>query len=225
MIYFAHRGASAYAPANSREAFLLARKQGATCYELDVHLTRDHRLPVQHDYIVGDTAHAVQDFTWPELKKFCERRQIARPALLEEILPIVAPELTWLNIEFKNDDNVYPGIVQTVLDLLKQQAPQLLPKVLFSSFDIATLQQLRALFAQANIGLLTRNFDPLQARDLGAYSVHINQTRVTAQIIKACHQENRRVFVYTVNTRADQERLEELGVDGIFTDKPDLFLK
>ena len=224
MIIFAHRGASAQAPANSKEAFLLARKQGASCYELDIHLTQDNRLPVQHDYVVGDTAHAVQDFTWPELKNFCAQNQIARPALLEEILPVVEPELACLNIELKNDDNVYPGIEQALLDLLMHHAPNLLPKILFSSFDILTLQRVRSLAPQAKIGLLTRAFNLSHAQDLNAYSVHLNQTRVTPQIVQACHADGRRVFIYTVNTKEDKERLAQMGVDGIFTDRPDLFL-
>ena len=147
------------------------------------------------------------------------------PPLLEEILPIVRPDLMCLNIELKNDDNVYPGIEKVLLDLLNQHAPDLLPNILFSSFDFPTLQRLRALNAQVYIGLLTRAFDPAQARALNAYSVHINQTRLTPQIVHACHAENRKVFVYTVNTQADAQKLAQLGADGIFTDVPDLFLK
>ena len=37
---FAHRGASAYAPENTMEAFELAAKQGADGIELDVHVTK-----------------------------------------------------------------------------------------------------------------------------------------------------------------------------------------
>ena len=225
MIYFAHRGASKQAPANSKEAFALARKQGASCYELDVHLTRDGRLPVQHDYTVGNTEHRVQEFTWPQLQAFCAENGIACPALLEDVLPVVRPELACLNVELKNDDNVYPGIEKALLDLLHTCAADLLPKILFSSFDVSTLQRLRTLAAQANIGLLTRAFDPEQARALNARSVHINQTRVTAQMVQACHAENRKVFVYTVNTLAAAQQLEQMGVDGIFTDVPELFLK
>ena len=46
---WAHRGASAYAPENTLEAFSLAAEQGADGVELDVQLTRDHQLVVAHD--------------------------------------------------------------------------------------------------------------------------------------------------------------------------------
>lgn len=46
---FAHRGASAYAPENTMEAFELAAKQGADGIELDVHVTKDGEVVVTHD--------------------------------------------------------------------------------------------------------------------------------------------------------------------------------
>ena len=46
---FAHRGASAYAPENTLEAFRLAMEQGADGIELDVQLTKDGELVVIHD--------------------------------------------------------------------------------------------------------------------------------------------------------------------------------
>ena len=46
---WAHRGASAYAPENTLEAFKLAAGQGADGVELDVQLSRDNELVVAHD--------------------------------------------------------------------------------------------------------------------------------------------------------------------------------
>jgi len=49
---WAHRGASAYAPENTMEAFILAQKMGADGIELDIHLTRDGHIVVAHDETV-----------------------------------------------------------------------------------------------------------------------------------------------------------------------------
>ena len=46
---WAHRGASAYAPENTLEAFRLAAEMGADGVELDVQLSRDGELVVAHD--------------------------------------------------------------------------------------------------------------------------------------------------------------------------------
>jgi glycerophosphoryl diester phosphodiesterase len=35
------------------------------------------------------------------------------------------------------------------------------------------------------------------------------------------HADGRKLFVFTVNEPSDMERLEQMGVDGIFTDFPD----
>ena len=48
----AHRGASAYAPESSLEAFELAHKHFATDIEMDVHCTKDGKFVVRHDSVV-----------------------------------------------------------------------------------------------------------------------------------------------------------------------------
>ncbi|HEX6419546.1 MAG TPA: glycerophosphodiester phosphodiesterase [Acidimicrobiales bacterium] len=50
---FAHRGARAYAPENTIEAFTLALRLGATGLESDVWLTADGEAVLDHDGVVG----------------------------------------------------------------------------------------------------------------------------------------------------------------------------
>jgi len=50
----AHRGASAAAPENTIEAFLLARELGADWVELDARRTADDRIVVHHDAELAD---------------------------------------------------------------------------------------------------------------------------------------------------------------------------
>ena len=52
MIGFAHRGARAYAPENTLEAFQLALRLGATGVETDIWLTRDGVPVLDHDGVV-----------------------------------------------------------------------------------------------------------------------------------------------------------------------------
>lgn len=224
MIYFAHRGASSLAVQNTLPAFEKARALGAQYYELDVHLTADGKLAVHHDYSLKDTAGIeveIGSLTVEELKKIpLHNRFLAEPVfvpLLQEVLPAVTPHLTLLNIELKNDDNRYPGIEKKLLACL-QNFPSLLPKILFSSFDYDTLARLRALDKQVRIGLLTRDFEVSKPLALQAESVHINQTRLTPQILACCHANGLKVYCYTVNEPAQAQQLAAAGVDGIFTD-------
>ena len=230
MIYFSHRGANTFCVQNTVPAFALAHTQGARKFELDVHLLKDGRLAVHHDYSLLSTAGKdvlLADLTEEELKKIPLQNPFGDEdvfvALLEEILPVVSPGLELLNIELKNDDNRYPGIEKVLLTALENR-PHLLQKILFSSFDYDTLARLRALAPQARIGLLTRAFDVKQALTLRAESVHINQTRFTSQVAQICHENNLRVYLYTVNEAAAAAQLAQNGADGIFTDKIHLFL-
>ena len=231
MIYFAHRGASIELPQNSVAAFARARALGATAYELDVHLLRDGQLAVHHDYSLLATTGADAPLgtltqadlaQYPLLNAFTAEKYTI--PLLRDVLPVVRENLACLNIEIKNDGNYYPGIEKVLLDELHAQAPEMLPKILFSSFDYSTLARLRELDKSVRIGRLCRAFDVQEALALGARSVHMNQSRLTPEIINACHENGLQVFAYTVNTQAEAERLASMGADGIFTDRIDLFV-
>ena len=231
MIYFAHRGASAERPQNSVASFARARALGATAYELDVHLLRDGQLAVHHDYSLLATTGVdapLGTLTQADLAKYpllnaftAEKCTIP---LLRDVLPVVRENLACLNIEIKNDGNYYPGIEKVLLNELHAQAPEMLPKILFSSFDYPTLARLRELDKSVRIGRLSRAFDVQEALALGARSVHMNQSRLTLEIINACHENGLQVFAYTVNTQEDAARLASMGADGIFTDRIDLFV-
>ena len=232
MIYFAHRGASAHAPANSLPAFALAREAGCTHYELDVHLSKDGYLIVHHDYFLGtDTScdkeikkATLDDIRHCRIIHSFNKDIIVSPPLLREVFPVIIEELELLNIEIKNDDGVYPDIEEILWKRVSLHGPEAVKKMLFSSFDYPTLQRLRKIAPAAQIGLLMREFDPQKAHNINAYSVHINKTRITKEIVDICHAEGRKVFVYTVNDQYTAHLLERLGVDGIFTDDPALFL-
>ncbi len=232
MKYFAHRGASAHAPANTLPAFALAREAGCTRYELDLHMSKDGQLIVYHDYNLGAHTSSQRDIKDMRLEDIRRCRIIhsfdpalnVHPPLLREVLPVVVEDLDTLNIEIKNDDNIYPGIEEILWKEIHPLGPGVLKKILFSSFDYPTLQRLRKIAPQAHIGLLTRLFEPQKAHNLNAFSVHMNKTRITKEIIDICHSEGREVYVYTVNDKYTARSLERIGADGIFTDDPAVFL-
>lgn len=222
MIYFSHRGANTLRVQNTAAAFARAHAQGARCFELDVHLLKDGALAVHHDYSLLSTAGVnvqLKDLVAADLKQYPLKNPFTQePAyvpLLAEVLPVLAPQLELLNIELKNDGNIYPGLEETVLRAVPEK---LLPKILFSSFDYPTLQRLRALAPQVRIGQLTRAFNVQEALAVKAESVHTNYIRFTPQMAQVCHANGLKVYCYTVNDCALADRLEQEGVDGIFTD-------
>ena len=53
------------------------------------------------------------------------------------------------------------------------------------------------------------------------YSPHYSL--VTPELLAACRSKGMKLIPWTVNTKAEIERLRQLGVDGIITDYPNLF--
>lgn len=215
MLIIAHRGASAYAQENTLNAFDLAFKFGATWLETDIQRSKDGVLVLYHDYILKN-GKKIKNCNYNYLKKF-------NVPTLADLLKITHEKFT-LNLEIKNDDNIYPNIEKEILAELNLAKNIKKEQILISSFDIPTLQKIRALDSKINIGVLTRNFEVKIPLSLKAKSVNISAKRVTKNIIKICHENGLKVLVYTVNDLQIYRKLKSWGTDGIFSDNPVLAL-
>ncbi len=211
MLIIAHRGASAYAQENTLKAFDLAFKLGATWLETDVQRSSDGALVLYHDYNLKN-GKKIKDCTFDYLKKF-------NIPTLSDLLKITPKNCT-LNLEIKNDDNIYPGIEKQILAELNIVKNISQNQILISSFAVESLQKIRALNKNISIGVLTRNFEVKTPLSLKAKSVNISVKRVTKKIIETCHKNNLKVLVYTVNDLQTYHKLQAWKVDGIFSDNP-----
>lgn len=211
MLVIAHRGASAYAQENTLKSFDLAFKFGATWLETDVQRTKDSVLVLYHDYNLKN-GKRIKDCSYNYLKKF-------NVPTLADLLKITPKNFT-LNLEIKNDDNIYPNIEKQILEELKKAKNIKKEQILISSFAVKSLQKIRALDKQINIGVLTRNFEIKIPLSLNAKSVNISAKRVNKKIIETCHKNNLKVLVYTVNDFKTYQKLKRWNTDGIFSDNP-----
>lgn len=85
----AHRGASAYAPANSIAAVTAARGFGATDVEVDLHSTADGAFVITHDGLLdGDDPRWISQLSMDEYRAVCARTD-STPLLLDELLGVV----------------------------------------------------------------------------------------------------------------------------------------
>ncbi|KAF0127796.1 MAG: hypothetical protein FD189_1262 [Elusimicrobia bacterium] len=240
MKVISHRGASGYAPENTLKAFELAARMGSRDFEFDVHRTRDGKLVVHHDYDLSHTAGAparIADLDYAELSRlnaaahFAADPSFQRVPLLEEVLEIAAPAADWINFEVKNDGDAYPGIEAELLAALKGR-PGLFEKALVSSFDHGTLRRFRALSPDLGLGWLGHRLSEillapavLKARAIGAASFHLALRIAFRPNVALLRKAGFAVRVYTVNLKKDALRMKEIGVDGIFSNYPDIMDK
>jgi glycerophosphoryl diester phosphodiesterase len=233
-IIFAHRGSSAQAPENTLAAFKLALTQQADAIELDVKLSADGQVIVIHDSSVDRTTNGhgkVEDMTLAELKVLdagsFRGREFAGEKIptLEEVFEAVGKRM-FINIELKNHRMRGEDLVETVCMLVKKH--QMQKHVMFSSFFPNALSKTHSYLPDVPRGLLALNgFLGVWARSFGFSfgkydALHANLQDFTQQEVTRVHRLKRRVHVYTVNQEEDMRRLFKWGVDGIFTDNPQL---
>jgi glycerophosphoryl diester phosphodiesterase len=236
-VIFAHRGASAYAPENTLAAFELALNQQADAIELDVKLSADGHVIVIHDSTVDRTTNGygkVEDLTLANLKALDVRsfpdNQFAEEKIptLEEVFEAVGKR-TFINIELKNQKARGEDLVETVCMLIKKH--QMQKRVMFSSFYPTVLSKTHSYLPNVPRGLLAWNgFLGVWARSFGFSfgkyeALHPYLQDFTQHEVTRVHRLKRRIHVYTVNKADDIRRLFKWGVDGIFTDDPQLAVK
>ena len=146
---WAHRGASAYAPENTIPAIQQAIEMGADGVELDVQRTIDGQLVVIHDETINRTSNGfgrVADLTLEQLRLcnfsngFVGHRKVQIPTL-REVLELLEPTRLRINIELKNNIELYPGMENDALTIVQEAG--MLHRMLFSSFNHFALANLR----------------------------------------------------------------------------------
>lgn len=223
MLFFAHRGASGYEPENTLRSFCRALDMGASWVEADVFAV-EGELVVIHDEHLERTTDGRGMVT--DCSLACLRRLKAgdgeRIPLLREVLEVIAGR-AGINIELKGGGTA--DLTVTLVEEFVKAGRMSADDFLISSFDRCLLHRFRRLLPSVRIGLLYRGyprFYPRHARELGAYSLHVPQSVLTRRLVAEAHDRGLKVFVYTVNSKEDVIRLATMGVDGIFTDYPDL---
>jgi glycerophosphoryl diester phosphodiesterase len=104
--------------------------------------------------------------------------------------------------------------------------------VLVSSFNLATVDRMRALVPTLPTGWLVVGADPADALAVAHDHAHSAQhphvgsvpEGADAELVADAHARGLNVNVWTVNDPADLRRLAAAGVDAVITDLPDLAL-
>jgi len=228
----AHRGASAYRPENTLEAFSKAIELGADGIELDVHLTKDGEMVVAHDARLERVSNGtgyINDHTLGELKSLDFSRllsgTVCRIPTLSEVFSLVKPFALTVNIEVKTTERLYPGLCEKLIGLAEEFAMG--DRILYSSFNHYSLREIKQINPGAKIGLLYElaMVDPwVYANYVGADAIHPHYYVIAAlpETVKRCHENGIKVNVWTVDESEAIKLMLKSEVDGIITNKPDV---
>ena len=232
MINFAHRGSSKYFPENTILSLKEGIKSGSNGLEIDVHKTKDNKLVVIHDEDIQRTFKGkglVKNMTLEELRSFkCRNKNFednleCRIPTLSEVLDIIKDTNVILNIELKTDEIHYEDIEKDVIELVNRYG--LKRQIILSSFNHESIRICREIDSEIETGLLYyKEIENMvqYAKKLGANAIHLDLRLVSEELIKEANENNIKVNIYTVNSPIYMRKLIKAGVNGIFTDYPDL---
>lgn len=252
ILNIAHRGASGHAPEHTPEHTLLAYKLGEKMkghyIEIDLQMTKDGHLIAMHDETLDRTTNGtgfVKDHTLAEIKqldagswfneKYPDKAKSEYVGLkvptLEEIFETFGMGSRYY-IETKSP-HLYPGMEEKLMRLLKKY--RMLgknshsSKVLLQSFSKESLLKLRKLHPQAPLiqlisgsGKAEITDEELQHIRSYAIGIGINYKRIDKEFIHQVRANHLLIHPYTVNNRSDMEKLLDWGVNGMFTNFPDV---
>jgi glycerophosphoryl diester phosphodiesterase len=216
----AHRGASAARPENTVEAFRHAAELGADAVELDVRRTADGVLVVHHDAGVAGTS--LVTMTHHEMLE----RSPTIPTLPDAL---AACEGMWVNIEVKNyqaepDWDPKRTVVVGVMEIVV--ATGWADRVLISSFDLESAVAARGTVRSGwliptTIDTLTA-ISQMPALDTAHPAFGSLNGHIASHAVSAAHRRGMELLTWTVDDPEEMVRLANAGVDGIFTNVPDV---
>jgi len=233
----AHRGISAKAPENTLAAFSMAAStEGIDMIELDVRLSLDEEVVVFHDRSLQRTTTGngiVRRYTLQEIKQF-DAGSWFHPSFSHERVPTLVEVLNLVrgrllvNIEIKSDlfHREPKGLLETkVLQVVEECG--MLDQVLISSFDHQLIARLKHICPHVQTGTLYnlyRDFtktpsDIALRADAAAFICAKHE--ITRSMVNDAQRHRIAVYVYTLDSIRDAEKIRALGVDGIMSNRAD----
>ncbi|MCI5654413.1 MAG: glycerophosphodiester phosphodiesterase [Lachnospiraceae bacterium] len=221
----AHRGSSSGAPENTMAALEKAVEEMADRAEIDVQETADGVIVLCHDTSLKRVAgvnKTVSDLTLEQIKKldvgswFSSEYQGEQIPTLEEVMEYAKGKID-LNIEIKNLGNS-SGLPEKVIELVEKHEMQ--EQCVITSTNRFYLKRVKAVNPEIRTGYIISaaygNFYSDEFIDL----ISIRSSFVTERMIESAHEAGKAVHAWTVNGKVEMERLKQLGVDDMITDRP-----
>ncbi|MEN2414178.1 glycerophosphodiester phosphodiesterase [Flavobacterium mesophilum] len=223
MLKIAHRGAKAYEPENTLQAFQKALDLHSDGIELDVHLSSDGHIIVIHDETIDRTTNGkglINTFSLSEIKSFLIDEKYQIPTL-NEVFDLVDKKCL-INIELKGLGTA-PKVVRLIEEYISEKKWNY-NNFIISSFDWNMLQETSSLNPNIPIGVLTEENieDALAfAESIKAKAIHPDFQLLNKENVQQIQEKGFLVFPWTVNSDEDIQKVKSYKANGIISDNPD----
>ncbi len=231
-----HRGAAGYAPENTLVSLEKAAALGVRWVEFDTKISADGVPVVFHD----DKLERTTDGRGPVAKMPLAELQALDAGtwfggnFAGEPVPTLGQAMATLsrlglgaNVEIKASPGREAETGNAVGGVLKSNWPETLPPPLISSFDAETLTAAGAAAAEIPRAFLVFKIPRdwrARLEDLGSAALHCQAKHLTQKKARAVLDGGFQLRVFTVNDRAEAEKLFGWGVDAVISDYPDRLL-
>jgi glycerophosphoryl diester phosphodiesterase len=225
VLNIAHRGASGYAPENTRAAFEKAIAMGADMIETDVQLTYDNELVLIHDWRVNRTSDSqgpVSDLTLAALRTLDIGSWFAPDYAGERVVTVgemLGDYLPRLPVVFEIKD---PRAAKPLIEALVHA--DVLDRVHVTSFFWTALLDARSVNSNVTLGFLTTQFDDDTVKRCvrrGIQQICPHVDGLTQRRVDAAHAQGLVVRAFGISEQYQVDRLFETGADGATVNWPD----
>lgn len=227
----AHRGASEYAPENTFAAFEKALDLNFDYIELDIRLTKDHRLVVIHDGDVSRTTNGegfVKDLTYEYLKTL-DAGSWFSPEFAGESIPLLRDVLNryggkiGLLVEMKAPEN-NPAMVELLSRLIKDTIESGVnpASIKVQSFHANEIKRFKELTPEIETGIVLSK--SLTLFNLSAYRkfasfLSVHHVLLSKSFVKQANFFGFNIYSWTISNYLDLYEMQRLGVHGIISNK------
>ncbi len=226
-LIFAHRGANSFAPENSLPAFEEALRLECDGIEMDARYTGSGDIVIFHDrdlYRMTDHRGNIQQLSLDNIRKhhLASNPKYWIPTL-QEALDLIRDKVI-INLEIKREFSRSNGFEEKIVKILKDF--KLRDNIIISSFNPLVLKRIALIAPYLHLGFIYRNrTQKLMTIGTCLKSLHINFRTLSKKYLKAMQAKGYKVFPWTVDRINDMKRLVEMGVDGIITNRPEVFFE
>jgi len=224
----AHRGASGLAPENTIASVKKAIELKADYSEIDVQEISDGSIILFHDTSLNRTtgnngniwSQTLQTLSQMEAGAwFSDKFTGEKIPLLEEIIDL-ANEAIKLNIELKMNGNE-KLLAKKVVKIVHNK--KFIDRCIITSFDFNEVNKVREIDRNIKIGYIFKNIpEDIDVFAADCEILSVSRKIVDKEFVNKAKLHNKEIHVWTVNNPEEMEKLINLGVDNIITNRPDI---